>query len=139
MKVAVPQQEKSTEKAKPYKFRRWLWWGSIDLEKLTEELKSDFRVERISQRSYSSNEQLHDLSFKKEQREKLKVTADTLTARLAEFKAVLYQQVATPFTPKDLKLRKKVFELYSHNRETPFPFPLVVSEPKFEVMKEKKS
>lgn len=134
MKVAAPQQEKPTERAKRYKFRRWLWWGSINLEKLTEELKSDFRVERISKVLYSSNEELHDLSFKKEEREKLKVTADTLTVRLAEFKAVLYQQRTAPFTPKDLELRDKVFKLYPHNRETPFPFPLIVREPKFEVM-----
>ena len=135
MKVAAPQPENLGERVKPYRFRRWLWWGSIDLGKLTEELKSNFKVERISTVSYSSNEVLLDL-FKKE-REKLKVTADTLTVRLAEIKAVLYQRVSAPFTPKDLELRTKVFKLYPHNRETPIAFPLVVREPKFKVMNKK--
>lgn len=59
------------------------------------------------------------------------VKADTLTASLSLYRAVLSQEKASPFTIKDMTLREKIFELYPQNRPTPFPF-LFSPEPKFE-------
>ena len=39
-----------------------------------------------------------------------------------------------PFTEKDVKLRKRVFALYTRDRPTPFPW-MFSKEPKFEIVK----
>ena len=62
----------------------------------------------------------------------MKVTADTLSARLEPYRAVLYQKEAKPFTRLDLALRNAVVDLY--DKMSPFrsaPIP----EPQFEVEK----
>jgi len=64
----------------------------------------------------------------------LKVSADTLSAMLSRFRALLYQKEAAPFTARDMELRKKVLELYTRDRSTPFLWGFR-SEPKFEIAK----
>jgi hypothetical protein len=51
---------------------------------------------------------------------------------ISNFRAILNQREAASFTKKDLILRDKVFDFYSHSRPTPFPWLFDV-EPKFEV------
>jgi len=75
-----------------------------------------------------------DLSFLKDERDELRVSADTLSVILSRLRAVLYQKEAAPFTARDVELRKRVLELYPKNRETPFPL-LFIHEPKFETAK----
>lgn len=66
-------------------------------------------------------------------REELRVSADTISARLAPMRAVLYQKDPAPFTARDLDLRSRILKLYPRNRSTPFPF-FYQEEPKFEVI-----
>lgn len=115
--------------AEPYHYVRFRWWSRVDLQKVSEDLSGLFSVEMIV---LPSGER--ELVFKKDERRELKVSADTLTAWLSVFRAVLSQKEAFPFTARDLELRKKVLELYPRSRPTPFPW-LFVHEPKFEVEK----
>lgn len=75
-----------------------------------------------------------EMSLMKDERNELKISADTLTVILSKFRAVLYQKEATPFTASDVELRKKVLELYPRNSPTPFPWSFTF-EPKFEIAK----
>ena len=54
--------------------------------------------------------------------------ADTLCAAIAPNKATLFQKTRSPFTPKDLELRKRILEGY------PFTYTgISFTEPKFEI------
>lgn len=75
-----------------------------------------------------------EISLYKDDREELRVRADTLTVFLAPSRAILTQKEPSPFTPKDLELREKVLKLYPQNQPTPFPWEWSI-EPKFEVAK----
>jgi hypothetical protein len=54
--------------------------------------------------------------------------ADTLYAAISPSKATLFQKTRSPFTPKDLELRKRILEWYPFTY-TGIPF----TEPKFEI------
>lgn len=68
-------------------------------------------------------------------RDELQVRADTLAARLAPMRAVLYQRAPAPFTSRDMDLRRRILKLYPRDRSTPFPI-FLQKEPKFEVVGE---
>ena len=55
--------------------------------------------------------------------------ADTLYAAISPTKATLFQKTRSPFTPKDLELRKSIFEWYTWH----FAGIVFTKEPKFEV------
>ena len=55
--------------------------------------------------------------------------ADTLYAAISPSKATLFQKTRSPFTPKDLELRKKILEWYTWS----FAGIVFTKEPKFEV------
>ena len=112
-----------------YHYVRFRWWKGIDLKKVSEDLGQSFNVELIIRPSEE-----HEISLAKDERDELKVNADTLSAMLSRFRAVLYQKEATPFTVRDMELRKKVLDLYPRDRPTPFPW-LFSHEPKFETAK----
>lgn len=114
----------------PYNYIRFRWRGEDDLEKIAEDIGPSFKVKMFSQ----SRSRDYDMSLFKEQRDELKVSADTLSALLSRSRAVLYQQKVAPFTAKDLELRKKIFELYPRNSATPFPW-MFTKETKFEIAK----
>ena len=112
---------------KPYYYIRFRWWRGVGLEKVIKELSKEFEVKKKNFPEYDV-----DLSLLKDRRVEVEIKADTLNARLSEFCAILYQKEAKPFTSKDLLLRKKILELYSRNKPTPFPWEFSV-EPEFEV------
>jgi hypothetical protein len=56
--------------------------------------------------------------------------ADNLYATISPSRAVLFQKSRTPFTLKDLELRKTIFDLYSSR----FTLPIFDPEPKFEIL-----
>jgi hypothetical protein len=97
-----------------YKNIRFRWWNPVDLDKVKEELKGF----KPSLKQFPTGE--YDI-FKDDKRE-LSVTADTLTAYLSGFRAILNQIEAKPFTKHDAELREKVRELYPRDRPTPFPW-----------------
>ena len=108
---------------KPYRYVRSRWWGEIDLKEIAKEFKSTFSVEETLPR-WGSREMLPnwgiDYSFR------LKVKADTLTARLSPVTAVLFQREGHPFTERDLALRNRIFTLYPHRS-------YFRKEPKFQI------
>ena len=112
---------------KPYYYIRFRWWIDVGLEKVIKELSKEFEVKKKNFPEYNV-----DLSLFKDQRVEVEIKADNLNAKLSKFRAILYQKEAKPFTSKDLLLRKKILELYSRNRPTPFPWEFSV-EPEFEI------
>jgi len=69
---------------------------------------------------------LGGLVYQSKERGEVKVTVDTLSARLEPYRAVLYQIEAKPFTRLDLALRNAIVELYDHlapYRSEPIPEP----------------
>lgn len=110
---------------KPYYYVRFRWFNGADLKKVARELKTQFIVDEI----YMPEKGFFDVDeFPFSERERLRVEADTLTARLSPFRAVLFQRKLESFTKKDMKLRKRILELYSrfsptigYKREPSFP------------------
>lgn len=96
------------------------------MKKVEKELE-EFSLERINMPKDE-----HELSLFKDERESLKVKADTLIAFLSPSRAVLSQKSPAPLTRKDLRLREKIIRLYNRDRPTPFPWSWSV-ETKFEV------
>ena len=113
--------------SKPYHYTRFRWWNKIDLEEVEKDLSKEFSVKRFTPPRYEM-----EIALRKDERDELMVSADTLTAMLSAFRAVLSQKEPAPFTKKDVELRKIVLELYNRGRPTPFPWSFR-SEPKFEV------
>lgn len=113
----------------PYNYVRFRWWSRVDLEKVAEDLRAPFSIRKIN---WPRDER--EMSLLKDERTELEVKADTLTARLSYFRALLSQKEAAPFTEKDVELRRKVIEIYPRDRPTPFPWEFI-PEPKFEVAK----
>lgn len=112
----------------PYQYVRFRWWSAVDLEALGEEMREKgFEVKRREIPKYEL-----ELFIQKDYRDELVVKADTLTAHLSQFRAVLTQKKAESFTRKDMELRRRLMEIYSGNRPTPLPWDYV-AEPKFEV------
>jgi hypothetical protein len=111
----------------PYHFVRFKWWDRVDLERMAEELSEGFSVEWSS-----GPESENEISLRKEERNMLKVRADTLNAYLDVYKAVIFQREPAPFTNRDAMLRERLFEVYTRSRPTPFPWQYL-DEPKFVV------
>ena len=113
--------------SKPYRYTRFRWWSRVNLAQLVDELGEQFEVEEIVLPSSET-----EINVYEDEKEEIKIKGDTLTVYISNFRAVLNQREAAPFTRKDLTLKDKVFELYTHSRPTPFPW-LIEVEPKFEV------
>ena len=113
----------------PYHYVRFRWWRRVNLEEVVKVLGRNFLVEEIDLPKKGFSGSILD------EKEELKVKADTLTANLSPFRAVLSQSETAPFTLKDLELRESIFELYPRSRPTPFPWEFS-SEPKFDVVQE---
>ena len=111
-----------------YTYVRFKWWEPIDLEEVRKDLSRFFSVEMHRRPRDKREIALSD------ERDELQVKADTLSAMLSRFRAVLYQKESAPFTTRDMELRNKVLELYPRDRSTPFPWGFS-SEPKFETVK----
>jgi hypothetical protein len=107
-----------------YKNIRFRWWNPVDLDKAKDELKG-FKAS-ITQLPTSG------IDLYKDDKRELLATADTLTAHLSEFRAILNQKEAKPFTKRDAELREKVNQLYPRDRPTPFPWEWY-PEPRFTV------
>ena len=110
----------------PYHYIRFGWFIEVELEKVAEDLDGEFNVGMV----VLPRDEM-GLSLHKEERGDLEVSADTLTAWLSAFRAVLFQKEAAPFTTRDMDLRNEIFELYPRGRPNPFPWSFV-KEPKFE-------
>ena len=115
--------------SKPYYYVRFGLDRGIDLKVLAEELESSFEVEW-----FSIERTKEEFSLFKDESVELKVRADTLRAFVSSVRVVLYQKVRSPFTLRDLELRKKLMEWFPQKRMSPLPF-LLKDEPKFEVAK----
>lgn len=116
--------------AEPYHYVRFVWWQGFSVDDLAKSLKGDFTP---SLHLYEDEKDFtYDLSFLKGLRWEIRVKADTLSAFLSPFRAVLFQRVAASFTRRDAELRRRVLSMYIRNRPTPFPWQFS-EEPPFKV------
>ncbi len=113
--------------SEPYHHVRFRWWERADIDKIAEKIRESYSVDM---KHWPRDN--HDLSLRKDDRDELVVSADTLTAYLSGFKVVLFQKRAAKLTRRDAELREKVGEMYPHDRPTPFPWSFSL-ETKFEV------
>ena len=98
---------------------------------IAQELRQSFEVDDIS--PPKSDRVVSVIDYE----EVLRITADTLIVRLSPGKAVLFQKISAPFTERDLKLRRRILDLYPRNRSVAISISSS-REPKFEILKEKK-
>jgi hypothetical protein len=98
----------------PYHYLRYTWYEKVDLD----QLKLDLSEFTVTDRSMPSSE--GDISIYRNERAGIHCIADNLKAFLYQHKAVLYQKESAPFTERDLKLRKIVFETYPKKRSSVF-------------------
>jgi hypothetical protein len=110
----------------PYHYVRWTWWRDYEAADLAEKL-GGFTVTFLTPPGKEGDM----ITISNSEIEFLDVKADTLSARLAPSKAVLFQKESAPFTKRDMELRSIVFQHYNHSRGTPLPWPLQ-REPRFE-------
>lgn len=111
--------------AEPYYHVRFRWNEPVDLVRTKTMLSGSFRVTVTA-----TPHEAGGLVYQSRERGEVKVAADTLSAILEPYRAVLYQREAKPFTRLDLALRSEVAHLYdkmSPYRSAPIP------EPRFEV------
>ena len=109
---------------KPYYYVRFRWFKGADLKEVARELKINFSVKE----TYMPEKRFFDVDeFPFSERERLRVDADTLAARLSSFRAILFQRKLEPLTERDMELRKRIRELYTrssptigYKREPPF-------------------
>ncbi|MFC1804048.1 hypothetical protein ACFL0D_08830 [Thermoproteota archaeon] len=94
---------------------------------LESELSKSFSVRR---RDYIADNL--EISFFKEDRSELIVTADKMRVHMKAHRAILNQIEEGPFTKHDMDLRNFILVNYPRNRPTPFPWSFNF-EPKFEV------
>jgi hypothetical protein len=111
-----------------YFYIRYKWWKNVDINKIIVEIQNKFEVESINLPHDD-----REIVFYPFEREVLKVKADSLIARLAPMRAVLYQTNVVPFTKKDLELRGYVIEMYPYDRMSFLPM-FFQEEPKFETI-----
>jgi len=110
-----------------YHYVRHRWWGQADVDGLVE-VFGDYELELKK-----PPEDLNKLSIQGYNLKELWVKSDTLMAFLSPHRAVLSQRMRTPFTGRDMELRRRVFKLYPRSRPTPLPFN-VNTEPDFKVV-----
>lgn len=112
---------------KPYFHIRYTWWDIIDLDEVRKDLEAQFEVTELFVPS-----SFWEMALFPYHREHLLVKADSLSARLAHMRAVLYQRDWAPFTERDVELRRKIKEIYGRDLMTPLPLAFR-AEPEFEV------
>jgi hypothetical protein len=101
----------------------------LDLDTAVVELSADFAAtKRVRPKDAV------ELTLYGDQRDEVTAHADTLSAAMSPYRAVLYQRKRRPFTEKDLRLRAWVFKNYDKTTPTPFPWG-GDSEPRYEVVR----
>jgi hypothetical protein len=113
--------------SEPYHHVRFRWWEKANIDKIAKELRDNYDVDTKHHPRDKT-----ELSLHKDDRDELIVSADTLTAHLSGFRAVMSQRSAAKFTHRDADLRERVRQIYTRDRPTPFPWSFS-PETKFEV------
>ena len=110
-----------------YFYLRYKWFKGYLLEELAQKLSTTFTIVK-----FPPKKKVEERLTGPERDQEIEVKADTLFAFLSATTATLFQKEKSPFTKKDLDLRKVILELYPHI--TPSPLPMGFStEPKFEI------
>ncbi|MCW4049075.1 MAG: hypothetical protein NWE89_04990 [Candidatus Bathyarchaeota archaeon] len=104
--------------AQTYHYGRYSWWRDVDIDKLAKELSEDYEVTSFK----TPGESQYEISIYMNTRREILVKSDTVGVFISRFKALLFQKETKPFTKKDLKLRKKILEVYRRDRPSPFPW-----------------
>lgn len=109
-----------SKEARPYHHVVWSLKRSHDIRNLTKELQRKFTLVKTlaSGRNMVFRELLPEMLFK----------ADTLHVAVSPQRAILFQKKSSPFTGKDLELRKTILTLYPNRR-----LPFFSKEPPFDI------
>ncbi len=112
----------------PYRYMRYRYFYSISLDQLQSILTNEgFHVEK------HEAPKVGGVGWRGEwNRDHVTVKADTLEAFLNPYEANLFQRVAAPFTPLDLRLREVILDIYPRTRSTVVPI-YFSREPEFEI------
>lgn len=100
----------------------------MEINELGGELSGEFEVKPVN----TPESTIYELSLYKNAREESLVKADTVGVYISRFRAVLFQRERAPFTPRDMKLRSRILEVYPRDRPSPFPWAFSEEEP-FEI------
>jgi hypothetical protein len=115
-----------------YLYTRYTWWKDVHIDRLVDELASEFEIINL----YSQGASRYEISLYSNTRREIMVKADTLNVYISRFRAVLFQKIEAPFTKRDLRLRERILKIYPRITASPLPFGFS-HEPKFEVQEEK--
>jgi hypothetical protein len=93
--------------AEPYYHVRFRWGEPLDLDRMRTMLSGSFRITVLG-----TPHEEDGLTFSSTEKGEVKIAADTLSAILEPYRAVIFQREAKPFTRLDVALRGEVARLY---------------------------
>lgn len=119
LKKRKPQPKSETGrvkgKPKPLYKTRYRWWKPLDIDEFASNLGDAFQV------SFRENLIAEDkIEIFSQDRREIRVCADTVSALISPYRAVLYQREPAKLTEKDRKLLEIVMEAYPRGHYTPF-------------------
>ena len=109
------KQEESEVKPKPLYSVRYRWWKPLNMEELASNLAEKFQV---SPRPNPVAEGRIEIFGR--DRGEIRVRADTLSALISPYRAILYQREPARLTERDRELLEIVMEAYPKRHHTPF-------------------
>ena len=110
----------------PYFHIRYTWWDIVDLDEVVRGLNGEYEVMELFVPS-----SFWEIALFPYHREHYRVEADTLSARISQMRAILYQREWAPLTERDMELRRRIREIYGRNLIAPLPVTRI-TEPEFE-------
>lgn len=99
-----------------YDYRRFRWWAPLNLDWAAWELASYSAVKKVRPRDD------REMTLYADERDEVYARADTLSAMIGPYRAILYQKESRPFTARDLTLRAWIFKNFDKITPTPFPW-----------------
>ena len=100
---------------RPYFKVRFRWWSPFDVRKFAKEME-DFYMLKVRDEIDMGDR----IDLFRDFRVEIRVRADTLQAFITPYKAIMFQDEASPLSRRDLKLEEFVLKKYPHVRDTPF-------------------
>jgi len=83
-----------------YSYVRYTWWREVDIDELSRELSTEFKVKHLPNPSNPR----YEFSLFMDARREVLVKADTLKAYISRFRAVLFQSLYTSTSPLLMRL-----------------------------------
>jgi hypothetical protein len=100
-----------------YSYARFRWIRDVNVDREAKRLSAEFDVRLFNTPVTSESE----VAIHKTTRKEYLVKADTLSAFISTFRAILFQKEQALFTARDMKLRQEILDLYPRRSATPIP------------------